>query len=222
MTQRAALRWTASILFMLGLYIGETYSTWGLTIVLKAAWRMPLWLVWVFLRMNPKVRFPFMIIYCIYWFQVRSWPISSPRYFAWSTGSKTWPCRTKWVCVWGGFRARVICRTWHLLGLKCLLPLFNFLKILLQGLGIIFAGDGQVSVSSSKSLTCEFLFSGRSFMYRRNKIGPRTEPWGTPEVTRTSDDFCPSKATHCERPSKNALIQLSSYSSYPMLVKFEE
>ena len=195
------------------LYLGPYYCV-------KAAWRMPLCLVWIFLRMNPKVRFAFMVTYCICWFQVRSWPISSPRYFAWSTGSKTWPRRTKWV--WRGFRARVICRTWHLLGLKCLLPLFNFLKVLLQGLGIIFAGDGQVSVSSSKSLTCELMFSGRSFMYRRNKIGLRTEPWGTPEVTRTSDDFCPSKATHCERPNKNALMQLSSYSSYPMLVKFEE
>ena len=38
-------------------------------------------------------------------------------------------------------------------------------------------------VSPANSLTCEVIFSGRSFMYSRNKIGPRTEPWGTPDVT---------------------------------------
>ena len=48
------------------------------------------------------------------------------------------------------------------------------------------------------------MFSGRSFMYRRNKTGQRTGPWGTPEVTGISDDL----ATHCEHPSKKALIQL--------------
>ena len=92
----------------------------------------------------------------------------------------------------------------------CLFPLFKFLKALLQGLGIIFDGDGQIYGSViSKSLTCEFMFSDRSFRYRRNKISPRTEPWGTPEVTGISDDFSPSKATHCEWPSKNVLIELS-------------
>ena len=36
---------------------------------------------------------------------------------------------------------------------SCLLPLFKFLKVLLQGLGIIFAGDGQIygSVIRNKS-----------------------------------------------------------------------
>ena len=47
-------------------------------------------------------------------------------------------------------------------------------------------------------------------MHRRNKIGPRTEPWGTPEVTGISDDFSLSKAIHCESLSKNALIQPSN------------
>ena len=70
------------------------------------------------------------------------------------------------------------------------------LKVLLQGLGIIFAGDSQIYGSVI------------SKMYRRNKIGPRTEPWGTPEVAGISDDFSPAKATHCESPSKKALIQL--------------
>ena len=80
----------------------------------------------------------------------------------------------------------------------CLLPLFKFSKDLLQGLGIIFAGDGQIYGS-----------------VRRNKIGPRTEPWGTPEVTGISDDFSSSKATHCERPSKKALIQLRLFRVIP-------
>ena len=128
------------------LYLGPYYCV-------KAAWRMPLCLVWIFLRMKPKVRFVFVVIFCICWFQFRSWPISSPRYFAWSTASRTWPCRTYWV--WREFRALVIYRIWHLLvkmHSPCLLPLFKFLKVLLQGLGILFAGDGQIygSVISKK------------------------------------------------------------------------
>ena len=47
------------------------------------------------------------------------------------------------------------------------------------------------AISSANSLTCEVIFLGRSFMYmyNRNKIGPRTEPWDTPDVPGISDDF---------------------------------
>ena len=34
-----------------------------------------------------------------------------------------------------------------------------------------------MAVSSAKSLTPDLTCSGRSFMYARNKMGPRTEPW---------------------------------------------
>ena len=39
------------------------------------------------------------------------------------------------------------------------------------------------AVSSAKSLTLDLTCSGRSFMYARKRIGPRTEPCGTPDET---------------------------------------
>ena len=41
------------------------------------------------------------------------------------------------------------------------------------------------AVSSANRRTCDCTLSGRSFMYNRNKIGPRTDPCGTPEETGT-------------------------------------
>ena len=41
------------------------------------------------------------------------------------------------------------------------------------------------AVSSAKSLTLDLTCSGRSFMYARKRIGPRTEPCGTPEETKS-------------------------------------
>ena len=37
--------------------------------------------------------------------------------------------------------------------------------------------------SSAKSLMVEFMLSAMSLMYIKNNVGPRTVPWGTPEVT---------------------------------------
>ena len=38
-------------------------------------------------------------------------------------------------------------------------------------------------MSSAKSLTLDLKCSVRSLMHARNKMGPRTEPWWTPEET---------------------------------------
>ena len=40
-------------------------------------------------------------------------------------------------------------------------------------------------MSSANKRTCYDSFSDRSFMYTRNRIGLKIEPWGTPEVTVT-------------------------------------
>ena len=37
--------------------------------------------------------------------------------------------------------------------------------------------------SSANRQMFDVMASGRSFMNSRNRIGPSTEPWGTPEVT---------------------------------------
>ena len=39
------------------------------------------------------------------------------------------------------------------------------------------------AVWSAKSLTLDLTCSCRSFMYARKRLGPRTEPCGTPEET---------------------------------------
>ena len=38
-----------------------------------------------------------------------------------------------------------------------------------------------VSSANRKKINLSEIF-GRSFIYRRNKRGPRTDPWGTPHV----------------------------------------
>ena len=38
-----------------------------------------------------------------------------------------------------------------------------------------------MAVSSAKSLILDLTWSGRSFMYARKSMGPRTEPCGRPE-----------------------------------------
>ena len=44
------------------------------------------------------------------------------------------------------------------------------------------------SASSAKSLTVEFRPSGKSFIYIKNNSGPKTVPWGTPDVVATGAD----------------------------------
>ena len=44
-------------------------------------------------------------------------------------------------------------------------------------------------------------------MYRINKIGPRTLPWGTPLRTSFHEDDSPFIDTYCLRPVKKFLIQ---------------
>ena len=52
-----------------------------------------------------------------------------------------------------------------------------------------------MSVSSAKILTLDLKCSGRSFMHARNKMGPRTEPWGTPEETGIVPEWKPFVTT---------------------------
>merc|ERR1712074_388886 len=44
----------------------------------------------------------------------------------------------------------------------------------------------------SVELTCR----GKSFIYNRNKRGPRIDPWGTPVATICFFDFCPFTKTY--------------------------
>ena len=63
------------------------------------------------------------------------------------------------------------------------------------------------AVSSAKSLTWLLTFSGRSFMYAKKRICPRTDPWGTPDVTGTSSEQSPSRTAVCDLPLRNDLVK---------------
>ena len=63
-------------------------------------------------------------------------------------------------------------------------------------------------MSSAKSLTLDLTYPGRSLMYAGKSIGPRTEPFGTPEETGTPSEFMPLIITVCFRLSKKSLIYL--------------
>ena len=63
-----------------------------------------------------------------------------------------------------------------------------------------------MAVSSANNRIFDLVLSGRSLMFIKNSIGPRTEPWGTPDVTGTVPDFSFSRTTVYVRPERKACI----------------
>ena len=61
-------------------------------------------------------------------------------------------------------------------------------------------------MSSAKSLTLDLTCSGRSFMYARKRIGPRTEPCGMPEEIEILSEFIPLITAACFQLSKKSFI----------------
>ena len=77
--------------------------------------------------------------------------------------------------------------------------------------------------SSAKSLVDEFWTTcGRSLMYARKRRGPRTVPWGTPDVMSAGEECTPSRSTSCFLSAKNDPIHLSVLSWTPWKSKFVE
>jgi len=71
----------------------------------------------------------------------------------------------------------------------------------------VFIGRNK-RLSSAKSLVEELgVESGRSFMYRRKRRGPRTVPCGTPEETGTGSEDTPSSKMRWVLHVKKAVIQ---------------
>ena len=54
------------------------------------------------------------------------------------------------------------------------------------------ADDAPSAVSSAKSHELRLQELGRSLINKRNKIGPRTLPWGTPQRIKSRSDWTPS------------------------------
>ena len=64
------------------------------------------------------------------------------------------------------------------------------------------------------------MFLQISLTYARNSRGPNTLPCGTPEVTLTSSDNCPSTLTLCERPKRNPCTHKTTLKSTPVAAIF--
>ena len=75
-------------------------------------------------------------------------------------------------------------------------------------------------VSSAKSRTCDDSESGRSLIKTRNKIGPRTDPCGTPDVTGADAELSPSTTTLCDRPDRKSSIHGSTLPRIPYHLSF--
>ena len=50
-------------------------------------------------------------------------------------------------------------------------------------------------------------------MYIKKRRGPRTDPWGTPEVALHADDFSPFRTTYCFLFIRYEHIHLRMYGS---------
>ena len=62
--------------------------------------------------------------------------------------------------------------------------------------------------SSASRWTEDLMLSGKSFIKIRNRIGPKTDPWGTPDNTGTGPEAWPSKTTCWVHPESHELIHL--------------
>ena len=72
-------------------------------------------------------------------------------------------------------------------------------------------------MSSANSRALLLRESGRSFIYERNRQGPNTDPWGTPDITGTSGDCLPSTTTDWFLSWRNVFIQETALRFTPKL-----
>ena len=118
--------------------------------------------------------------------QERLFEIVTPRYLAEGTDSKIVP-RSIYL-VWMGHLALVICRTWHLDGLNLLPHRCSYLSVVSRSFCRVIDSPSELIarymvVSSAESQSLDLTWSGRSFIYARKSMCPRTEPCGTSEGT---------------------------------------
>ena len=109
--------------------------------------------------------------------------------------------------VFKGLTFLVIRRTLHFEGLKCISNIFSHCSRHARSVCRTWPVIARyMAVSSAKCLTLDLTYSGRSLLYARKRIGPRTEHCGTPEETGTSSELIPLITTVCFRLSKKSLI----------------
>ena len=151
-------------------------------------------------------------------FQDRPLEISTPKYLALVTTSRIWPCKVYTVLI--SFLFVATRTTWHLEGFYSMSHQDSHNDSLSRSFWSTVPSSKPpivryTAVSSAKSHTCDDSFSGRLFMNARNRIGPKTEPWCTPELTGTDHDSSPSITTVCDLLPRNAQIQDSAFPLIP-------
>ena len=137
----------------------------------------------------------------------RSSAMVTPRYCAAEALSISTLCKV--YLIFRGLTCLVIWRTWHLEGLNCISNIFSHCSSHARSVcrtwpSVVELIARYMAVSSAKSLTLDLTCSDRSLMYARKRIGPRTEPHGTPEETGTSSELMPLITTVCFRLSKKS------------------
>ena len=79
----------------------------------------------------------------------------------------------------------------------------HIIKVSLQKIGITLGSDAAVEDAIiSKETDCTIDGFVGDVVYIKNRMGPRTVPWGTPERTGWEEDCVSSDTTLCYLPCK--------------------
>lgn len=138
-----------------------------------------------FLRKNAEL-FAFLLTLSIWWFHDRLLEMLTPRYLALVVTASSFP----WMYygVMCCFHLVVIRITSYLSGLKCMSQSASQFCRLSRSIWSCLVSASVVMVlyrrqSSANNLALDFTLKGISLMYAKKSSGPRTIPWGTPDVT---------------------------------------
>ena len=141
----------------------------------------------------------------------RSLVIETPRYECESVS-----CNIDWPSVYWWVDFVLECetfRTKHFLALNCICQLSCHSESVFKSVCKRSTSESSwmgryITQSSANKRTSDVILSGRSFIYAKNKRGPRTVPWGTPDLTCTHCEWSPSTTTRCRRLVRKFEIQV--------------
>ena len=151
-----------------------------------------------FLYTSPRTR----LALETHWFMCeshfRSLVIETPRYECESVS-----CNIDWPSVYWWVDFVLECETFstkHFLALNCICQLSCHSESVFKSVCKRSTSESSwmgryITQSSANKRTSDVILSGRSFIYAKNKRGPRTVPWGTPDLTCTHCEWSPSTTT---------------------------
>ena len=133
----------------------------------------------------------------------------TPRYWASSALKRTWPHSSYIKDI--ETRERDICIIWHLPALNLMPHVSPHRSIAARSCSATWSAMERMGrymrQSSANNLTWEVTRLGKSLICIKNSRGPKTVPWGTPEITFVGRDLEPSTTTVCSLVFKKAAVQ---------------